>query len=203
MRWFTSDLHFGHTNVIRYCDRPFASVGEMDAALAGAWNTVVAPEDEVWVLGDLAMGRIAESLPLAGKLAGRKHLVLGNHDRPFEPGRRRDNWSDRYLDEGGFEQLHDGVVELRLTDGTEVLACHFPYEGDSGDRDRFVAARPRDEGKWLLHGHVHEVWRQNGRMINVGVDAWAGAPVSEDRLVELIAAGPTERSPLPWESTTR
>lgn len=197
MRWFTSDLHIGHTNVIAYCDRPFRSVSAMDAALVAAWNAVVGPDDEVWVLGDLAMGPIAESLPLAKQLVGCKHLLVGNHDRPFEE-RRRDEWADRYRYEGGFEDLYYGTLDLTLADGTAVQACHFPYEGDSGDHDRFVPQRPTDEGAWLLHGHVHERWRQRGRMINVGVDAWAGRPVAEQELIDLISAGEAELPRLQW-----
>ncbi len=199
MRWFTSDLHLGHTNVIAYCGRPFHSVNEMDAALVAAWNSVVGPDDEVWVLGDLAMGRIDESLLVAGRLAGTRHLVLGNHDRPFDRGRREQEWTGRYLNDAGFTALHHGEVSMTLNDGTPVRLCHFPYQGDSGDRDRFTAQRPADDGGWLVHGHVHEKWRQRGRMINVGVDAWAGAPVPEWRLVEMIAAGEADLDRLPWE----
>jgi calcineurin-like phosphoesterase family protein len=78
---------------------------------------------------------------------------------------------------------------------------HFPYEGDSQERDRYSQARPRDEGDWLLHGHVHEAWRQRGRQINVGIDAWGGRPVSIDEITDLIAAGPRDLAPLPWIAT--
>lgn len=198
VRWFTSDLHLGHVNVIAYTGRPFPDVGVMDAALVALWNTVVAPDDEVWVLGDLAMGRIDESLPIASHLLGRKHLVLGNHDRPFSGGKRQDEWTERYLDQGGFVDLHHGDVDLDLEDGTSVRLCHFPYEGDSGDRDRFTAERPADDGRWLLHGHVHEKWRQRGRMINVGVDAWAGQPVPETTIIELVTSREDELERLHW-----
>lgn len=198
MRWFTADLHLGHTNIIGYCERPFGSTEAMDDALVAGWNQVVGPDDEVWVLGDLAMGRIAESLEVAAQLAGRKHLVVGNHDRPFEPGRRRDEWSQRYLHDGRFVDLHHGEVALELAGELPVRLCHFPYRGDSGDHDRFVDDRPADDGSWLLHGHVHERWRQRGRMINVGVDAWAGRPVAEDELVALIRTGEGDRAPLDW-----
>ncbi|MCB0978314.1 MAG: hypothetical protein KDB02_12735 [Acidimicrobiales bacterium] len=198
MRWFSSDPHFGHANVIGYAGRPFRHVGEMDVGLVYRWNSVVAPDDEVWLLGDLAMGRIDESLPKAGLLLGRKHLVLGNHDRPFSDRKRRQMWVERYMDEGGFVELHDGEVDIVLLDGTPARMCHFPYTGDSGDHDRFVEERPHDDGRWLLHGHVHEKWRQRGRMINVGIDAWAGVPVSEDQILELIVAGEADLAPLAW-----
>ena len=171
-RLFTADLHLGHANVIRYCDRPFADVDEMDRALVAGWNAVVADDDEVWVLGDLAMGPLAHSLEVAAELQGRKHLVIGNHDRPFH-GKKVDEY-----EAAGFE-LHHGTVELVLPGGVVVHACHFPYVGDSGDLDRHVEDRPIDDGGWLLHGHVHEKWRQRGRMVNVGVDAWGGRPVED------------------------
>ena len=72
-----------------------------------------------------------------------------------------------------------------------VLLCHFPYRGDSQEHDRFPDARPIDKGEWLLHGHVHDRWSQNGRMINVGVDANDFAPVSETVLAHQLTAGPT------------
>ena len=55
---------------------------------------------------------------------------------------------------------------------------------------KFMQHRPKDDGGWLLHGHIHEKWRQNGRQINVGVDAWNFAPVSDDTICEMIKAGP-------------
>ena len=69
-----------------------------------------------------------------------------------------------------------------------MLAGHFPYEGDSHDEDRFTRWRPVDDGAWLLHGHVHTSWQVNGRQINVGVDVWDYAPVSEAALAALIEA---------------
>lgn len=190
-RFFTSDLHFGHTNVIAYCDRPFSDVGQMNAARVAAWNTVVAPDDEVWVLGDLAMARVKETLAVAAQLVGNKHLLVGNHDKPF-----RGRLANEY-ESAGFE-LHHGQVELDLPDGMSVLACHFPYRGDSQDRDRYQEHRPLDEGAWLLHGHVHERWRQRGRMINVGVDAWGGHPVADAHLARIIGEGENDLRPLAW-----
>jgi calcineurin-like phosphoesterase family protein len=63
-RWFTADLHLGHANIIAYCRRPFRAVDDMDAALLAAWEATVRPGDEVWVLGDLALGHIFRALQL-------------------------------------------------------------------------------------------------------------------------------------------
>jgi calcineurin-like phosphoesterase family protein/RNAse (barnase) inhibitor barstar len=194
--WFTSDLHFGHANIIEYSGRPFTDAEQMNQSLIERWNELVRPGDDVWVLGDVAMGRITDTLPLVGRLAGNKHLVTGNHDRCWDGlGSRADEWTERYL-AAGFADIHQGAIALRLG-GHEVLACHFPYRGDSQDFDRYPEARPLDAGGWLLHGHVHEQWRQRERMINVGCDAWDCRPVAEATLVALIEAGPEDLTPLP------
>jgi calcineurin-like phosphoesterase family protein len=187
--WFTSDLHFGHTNIIEYCGRPYTSVSAMNTGLIELWNANVSSADTVWVLGDVAMGHIADTLPLVRELHGRKILVTGNHDRCWPGhGDRSIDWIDRYLD-AGFDEIRHGSVDLTIG-GHNVLACHFPYRGDSQDLDRYLDARPIDRGAWLLHGHVHERWRQHDRMINVGVDAWQCAPVGEAAIAALIDAGP-------------
>jgi calcineurin-like phosphoesterase family protein len=186
--WFTADLHFGHGNVIGYSSRPFADADDMNDALIERWNAVVDVNDTVWVLGDVALGRIAETLPLVGALNGRKLLLAGNHDRCWSGhGSRADGWTERYLD-AGFAEVHQGARHIDI-DQRPVLACHFPYRGDSHDHDRFVEQRPADTGEWLLHGHVHERWRQRGRMINVGIDVWDYCPVSEAQLATLIRNG--------------
>lgn len=194
--WFTSDLHFGHANIIRYCGRPFADADEMDEALIDRWNERVGASDDVIVLGDLALGRITESLALVERLHGRKQLIAGNHDRCWSGhGPKAEPWVERYLD-AGFEAVHQGTIALQLA-GRRVLAGHFPYVGDSHDEDRYQDHRPADRGDWLLHGHVHERWRQHGRMINVGSDAWGLAPITEQDLLAVIDAGPADLAPLP------
>jgi calcineurin-like phosphoesterase family protein len=185
-RWFTADLHFGHANIIRYCDRPFPDVPTMDAGLVERWNDVVAADDEVWVLGDVAMGPIDASLANVGRLAGTKLLVPGNHDRCWPGhGARSEGWAERYV-AAGFARILDEQVALTLGD-RQVLACHFPYEGDSHDDDRYGAHRPMDRGEVLLHGHVHTRWQVDGRQVNVGCDVWDYRPVSEAELLSAIA----------------
>lgn len=194
-RFFTSDEHFSHANIIRLSARPFASLEEMNTALVERWNATVGPEDEVWCLGDFAMGRSKGRLDVVAALRGHKILIPGNHDTCAVYHKRAERERARYL-EAGF----DAVVapqSLVLAEAS-VLVDHFPYVGDSGHDERYAAQRPADRGAWLLHGHVHDRWRQRGRMINVGVDAWGGFPVSEERLVSLITAGPARLDPLAW-----
>jgi calcineurin-like phosphoesterase family protein len=103
--------------------------------------------------------------------------------------RKLGSWPQRYAD-AGFTVL-PAQIELELA-GLVVGACHFPYAGDSGNADRYAQHRPADLGGWLLHGHVHERWRQRGRMINVGMDVWDYAPVSADTIAALVKDGPTD-----------
>lgn len=183
--YFTADQHFGHQNIIEYCERPFHSVGEMNSVLVANWNAVVGERDTVHVLGDVALGRREESMPLISRLAGHKILYPGNHDRCwYGHGERALRLEQAYLD-AGFEAIRQGPVSLGVGD-REVLLCHLPYRGDSGDTERYGQFRPVDEGRWLIHGHVHEKWRCLGRMINVGVDVWDFTPVAEKIVAGLM-----------------
>lgn len=182
----TSDTHFSHANIIRYCDRPFSDPAVMNERLVDAWNDRVRPDDEIWHLGDVAMGRIEESLLIIRRLHGRKFLVPGNHDRCWPGHKKVGDWPEKYT-AAGFTLL-PRTTTLTLA-GREVLLCHFPYRGDSRDVDRYREERPADEGRWLLHGHVHERWRQRGRQINVGVDVWDYAPVSLETIEDVIRSG--------------
>lgn len=188
--FFTSDQHFGHQNIIRYCGRPFPDVEAMNAGLIAKWNEVVGPDDAVHVLGDVAMGVREKTLPLVSRLNGHKILYPGNHDRCwYGHGSRGIRREDEYLGVG-FEAIRQGPVPMSVA-GRSAILCHLPYQGDSQDEDRFDQFRPVDDGRWLIHGHVHSKWRQLGRMINVGVDVWDFKPVSEANLAELMSSAPT------------
>lgn len=192
MIYLTSDLHFGHKNIIKFCDRPFPDVPTMNEMLIANWNSVVGPDDTVIILGDFAMGDRKENVPYAKRLMGKKILVTGNHDHCW-PGlvstkgqEHVDRWRQFYLD-NGFDAVLDhadfyyGDFDLRLS------LNHFPFEGDSHDEDRFNQYRPVDDGQWIVHGHVHGAWKIRGRQINVGCDVWDYHPVPMEKILELIA----------------
>lgn len=198
--FFTSDHHFGHTNILSYCGRPFPNVDRMRDYFVAIWNHEIGPDDDVWVLGDVALGHLDESLEVIGELPGHKVLLPGNHDRCFPGHRKAARERQRYLD-AGFEAILDNPQMLTIA-GQDVTISHFPYRS-TGVLDeatvRYDDHRPVDEGGWLLHGHVHERWRIRGRQINVGVDAWAGHPVQLAQVEHYLEeARPHDRDPYSW-----
>ena len=78
--WFIGDTHFGHKNIITYCNRPFESVDQMTEVLIRNWNSVVAKEDRVIMNGDFALCGKAKIIEIGNMLKGRKTLIIGNHD---------------------------------------------------------------------------------------------------------------------------
>lgn len=189
-RFFTSDTHFGHANIIRYCDRPFKDVSHMNETLIHNWNSVVSPDDTVYHLGDVALGRWDEWDAALSRLNGNKVLIVGNHDRLFDAKPSQvERWEETYFQ--WFEQIqYFGVTDL--SDGTRVYMSHFPYEGDSHDADRFESRRLSDDGTILLHGHTHSnsVLSRSSRgslQVHVGADAHNYTPVSEEQVINYLS----------------
>src|SRR5271154_3529851 len=79
--YFTSDLHFGHANIIKYCKRPYNSIGHMDESLIANWNKRVNDNDQIYCLGDFGIGSEEEMQTIFDRLPGTKFLVAGNHDK--------------------------------------------------------------------------------------------------------------------------
>lgn len=77
----TSDQHFGHTNVIKYCERPFDTIEQMDYEIIKRWNNTVGKLDKVFVLGDFSFHDEQKTKDILEKLHGTKSLIMGNHDR--------------------------------------------------------------------------------------------------------------------------
>lgn len=210
-RFFTADTHFGHTNVIKFCDRPFLDVEEMNNKIINTLNEYVSPEDELWILGDIAMGSIDRTLPLVSRILASTVLVLGNHDRahPYY-GSKHAQWQDRYRIDTHAKEVYFGNTEILLEDGTRAFVSHFPYgekvlhpyttrQGEIEFGDKFAKYRVVDDGEsWLICGHVHEKWAVQGRQINVGLDAWGGRPVAETEIMDIIAGGPIDKPRIPW-----
>lgn len=132
--YYISDLHLGHANVIRFDNRPFADVGEMNRILIERWNAAVSPADTVYILGDLCWLREAFWPGFLEQLSGQKVLIRGNHDpRQFSPE---------------VKKYFTDIVEYKeITDnGKHVILCHYPIPFHK------AAYNP---DCWMLYGHVH------------------------------------------------
>lgn len=197
-RWFTSDPHYFHNNVIQYCTRPYTTVEEMNEKLILNWNNLVQPDDIVYCMGDFSLA-IRPVEIYSSRLNGHKKLVPGNHDWCHPANKKSrgntehgtpklDKWIKKY-EEHGWEVLPI-QTELDIEGVARVNMCHMPYKGDSTD-DRYQNYRLSDDGRVLLCGHVHQHWQtkvtpKGTLMINVGVDVWGWEPVSEDTIRKLI-----------------
>lgn len=189
--FFCADLHINHTNVIKYCSRPYSSVEEMNEDIVRIWNNTVSDNDIVYCLGDFAFNiNVTEKyLP---RLNGKKFLVPGNHCPVFpnKHGAKQEKTNkaiERY-EKAGFNVLNliENITISKPRDGFlgwlgfkkkyKVQLCHFPFapNGKPGSLDkqdrRYLNQRPKDIGQILLHGHSHCYYRKNGRQIDVGFD---------------------------------
>ncbi|MEE9214649.1 MAG: metallophosphoesterase family protein [Thermodesulfobacteriota bacterium] len=177
MMYFTSDTHFDHFNIIRYCNRPFKTTEEMNEAIIKNWNERIKSNDTVYHLGDFAFAGKERMAEIGARLNGKKYLKMGNHDK----GRKR-------LLGAGFKSIirPESQTVMSLS-GIHVRLSHYPYryKFEDGQQRDFPAA-PEDEGMILLCGHVHEKWKLKNRMLNVGVDVWDFKPVSEDEIIDYI-----------------
>lgn len=178
--FFTSDLHFGHKNILKYCNRPWNSIKEMDEGLIQNWNNTVGKDDIIFNLGDFAFASNQRWRELISRLNGKHHLILGNHDEVRYPG-------DFIL------ELFEGVYpELTLNiDGRYVYLHHYPYLCYGG------AWRNPDNAVYQLFGHVHSGSNSSGKdsdrlihlfpyQYDVGVDNNDYKPVSWDQVKEII-----------------
>lgn len=134
--YFTSDTHFGHKNILQFCNRPWETVEEMNEALINNWNSIVKENDIVFHLGDVQLGggnQLMDSI--FPRLNGHIILILGNHD-PH-------NLKPRHLDliDATYEQL------TIVIDGILCTLTHCPHGIPGKD--------PKHQ--FNLHGHLHSI----------------------------------------------
>lgn len=184
MIWVTGDHHFGHRNILEYCNRPYNNVAEMDAALIDNWNSVVGPDDMVYHLGDFCFEELKVARSIWAQLNGNIKMLLYSWHHDYKWLRQ---WS------GGTEPTLTGYVyglpaiEVLKLDGRDgfpirrvskkyvkVVLCHFPLES---------------WGELIhLHAHSHGKRTQIGLRSDVGVDARNFTPVSLEAEVDRLLA---------------
>lgn len=130
MKFFAiADMHFGHEAVIRYCNRPYQTVQEMDEDLIKRWNETVSNKDTVLVLGDVCFGSKEYAKSIISRLNGKKILIMGNHD----------NWSEQFYRDAGFHT----VSRFPILWNNFYLLSHAPLQ--------LSETTPY----YNLYGHIH------------------------------------------------
>ena len=152
--WIISDTHFGHKNIVKYCNRPM----HHNSLMIAQWHKRVAPEDVVLHFGDLAVWYGPEKdewLEKAAELPGKKYMLRGNHDL----------LKDKMFAKYGFTIIPEFIQEMEYKRNLKrVLFSHYP------DVDRI--------GSWdvNIHGHIHnndldpKLAATNRRYINVSIE---------------------------------
>jgi calcineurin-like phosphoesterase family protein len=160
MIWFTSDKHFDHKNIIKYSNRPFASVEEMNEALIVNHNSVVSKNDTVYDLGDFCLS--SRSDYFLSRLNGNIVRIKGSHDRNFNGPRML------VIDSGLFSEQGRPI---------HITLCHYALR--SWQESHY--------GAWALYGHHHGKLEPYGLSFDVGVDCWNYFPVSLEQVAAKMA----------------
>jgi len=130
--WFTSDFHFGHFNIIRYCDRPFTSTEEKDACIADRLNQCVKPNDTLYFLGDFCMGSVKKVAAYCKRLNRKRiHFIEGNHDKVTR------KLQSAFASRSSLSEIHTGKQGIVL--------CHYATR----------VWLHHGRGTWHLYGHSH------------------------------------------------
>lgn len=166
--WLISDTHFGHANIIKYANRPFASVSEMDEQMTLRWQTLVAENDTVFHLGDFSLHK-KDILRQFDLLPGRKFLIKGNHDHS-----KIVNLPWRgvfpYLELSKGEKFGQDIIPR------DCVLFHYPISSWNG----------KFHGSCHFFGHVHAaVGFTEKRSLNICVEQTDYAPILLDKAIEL------------------
>lgn len=169
MKYYISDLHFGHKSIITMCNRPFTDIDLMEQMLIDNWNTTIVNNDEVYFLGDFAYKcNQNKAIEILKKLNGRKYFIRGNHDKIAWLNKVKElglieNWSD-------YKEINDN--------NRMVILCHYPLHSWNG----------MYRGSYHLYGHVHQntvenlEWQKN--RYNVSCEVLDYTPKTLDEIIK-------------------
>ena len=174
MNYYISDLHLGHFNIIRLCNRPFNSIEEMNETIIKRWNEVVTNDDTVYIVGDFAYKDQGTAVWLCQRLNGHKILIEGNHDYR--------NLKDKEF-RNCFDEIHQ---QLTITDNNQMIyLSHYPTVEWNG----------YFKNSLHIYGHIHnsvnETYRKicsidpDIRMLNCGADITNFTPVTLEELKKI------------------
>ena len=176
--YFTADTHFYHENIIKYCNRPFKNVEEMNETIIANWNSVVRPQDHVYVIGDFIFGggkkQTERLVDIVKALNGYIFLVKGSHDK-------LDSYNPSLLGKHAsrFHIFKDSIITISIKN-QDIVLCHYA-----------MRVWPKSHyGAWHLFGHSHGRLKGCGKSFDVGVDCWGFKPLSFFEVRRIMAELP-------------
>ena len=171
--FITSDLHFGHANIMKFCPETRArfknDVAYMNEAMVREWNEIVQPEDLTYILGDVAFCNVQTATGFLRRMNGRKVLIVGNHDRKLVQDK---SFCNEFVSVEKYLDIN--------YDGHKIVMFHYPiFEWDQAHR-----------GAIHFYGHKHggacpDMTKYRAR--DVGMDATGRIVVSmEDAIRDAL-----------------
>jgi calcineurin-like phosphoesterase family protein len=161
MYFFTADEHYGHHNIIKYCDRPFGTIHDMDAEIIKRHNEIVTEDDIVVHAGDFTLGEKSHAKNYIDQLNGTHIFISGSHDY----------W---------LGKKHPLQIWVRKIEDETVVVCHYA-----------MRTWPASHyNSWNLYGHSHGRLEPQGKQWDVGVDNNNFYPVSFDKLKNIMRLRP-------------
>jgi calcineurin-like phosphoesterase family protein len=189
MTWFTADWHYNHENIIKYCNRPFDTLKDMNETILNNYNSLVNPSETTYFLGDLIFLRghsnwQRELEILFGNMNGRIECILGNHDY-----QQHFHWAKKR----GLIRSYQNLLDIKI-DKQPITLCHY----------RMMRWNKSHYGAWHLFAHSHGTlpdirffqtpgWTNEqylqyaSKTLDVGVDTWYFKPVSFDEVKGLLS----------------
>jgi calcineurin-like phosphoesterase family protein len=147
--WFVADLHAQHPKIVDICNRPISREEHDEWLLKEVFNKYVQKKDEVYILGDISLGKRKDAEKWVARMNGNKHLILGNHDKNV---RNLGNWAE-------VTQIKDFTFS-RYGLNIHIVLAHYPI----------ASWNRKIHGSWHLYGHVHGRFENSGLSYDVGID---------------------------------
>ncbi len=136
--FYIADWHYDHINCIRFDNRPYNNISEMNTDLINKWNSVVSNEDTVYILGDMFWCKAEQAIQVLDQLKGNKILIKGNHDRCHD-----NKFKSKFIKIVDYLEIDDN--------GRKVVLCHYPIP----------CFKNHFYGWYHLYGHVHTSFEWN------------------------------------------
>lgn len=165
--FFTSDTHFGHSNIMKYCEETrghFEDISHHDQTIVDNWNFKISPGDNVYHLGDFGFIKPEKLNRILNRLNGNIHLVLGNHDKNIKGEvKKKFIWVKEYY-----------RLKVREDDNQNIILFHYPI----------ASWHKAHHGAWHLHGHCHGTFPSTEfqARLDVGVDVHGMSPISYEEV---------------------